>query len=170
MPAIMADNDVGGAFDLLVQCLQSETWQELWASLGFSVQTFETLGLARNATDQALWQACQKHQVALVTGNRNGPTSLESTIRDQNTAVSLPVFTLANAERVLIESILRRTGCRTFPRLLDGPRQASRRRPHLASVRISRLPVFPRSRWHAIIPDDRQPHAFLVKLPFDEAD
>ena len=41
--------------------------------------------------------------VVLVTANRNdaGPESLESTIQHQNTPQSLPVFTLANDQRVL---------------------------------------------------------------------
>jgi len=39
----------------------------------------------------------------LVTANRNaeGPDSLEATLRSQNTTSSLPVFTFANARKVL---------------------------------------------------------------------
>ena len=41
--------------------------------------------------------------VVLVTANRDdaGPESLEATIQHQNTPQSLPVFTLANDQRVL---------------------------------------------------------------------
>ncbi len=48
-------------------------------------------------------ELCQRAQVVLVTANRNdaGPESLEATIQHHNTPQSLPVFTLANDQRVL---------------------------------------------------------------------
>ena len=47
--------------------------------------------------------ACQRAQVILLTANRNdeGPDSLAATIQQHNTTHSLPVFTLANDQRVL---------------------------------------------------------------------
>ena len=44
---------------------------------------------------------CQDHDFVLITSNRNqkGPESLEATIRDRTTTESLPVLTLADAER-----------------------------------------------------------------------
>ena len=50
-----------------------------------------------------IWQACQHQEVVLITINRNahGPDSLEVTIRAQNTPTSLPVFTLADGDRIL---------------------------------------------------------------------
>ena len=54
-----------------------------------------------------MWEACQCAQVVLLTANRSdeGPESLEATIQHyntpDNTPVSLPVFTLANDQRVL---------------------------------------------------------------------
>ena len=50
-----------------------------------------------------MWEVCQREQVILVTANRNdeGPDSLESSIQQYNTPQSLPVFTLANDQRVL---------------------------------------------------------------------
>jgi hypothetical protein len=49
---------------------------------------------------------CQQRQVILITANRNedGPDSLETTIRDSSTSVSLPVFTLANVDRIRLSS------------------------------------------------------------------
>ena len=43
-----------------------------------------------------------KKQLILVTANRNaaGSDSLEMTLRAENTATSLPVFTIANEKRV----------------------------------------------------------------------
>jgi hypothetical protein len=39
-----------------------------------------------DATDAAIWQACQDHNILLITGNRNAesPESLELTIRQRN--------------------------------------------------------------------------------------
>src|SRR5262245_13502191 len=61
------------------------------------------LGLQPDASDRDVWEACQREQVVLLTVNRNdgGPESLEATIRQHNTPASLPVFTLANDQRVL---------------------------------------------------------------------
>ncbi len=53
-----------------------------------------------------MWQTCQGQRIVLLTANRNadGPDSLEATIRQHNTAQSLPVFTLADARRVELEA------------------------------------------------------------------
>jgi hypothetical protein len=101
MPGIMADNDIQGQFEGLLTLFLSETWRELWAGLGFTVETFESLELPRNAPDLVLWQTCQARQVVLITGNRNreGADSLEAAIQTLNQAGSLPVITLADPER-----------------------------------------------------------------------
>jgi hypothetical protein len=63
---------------------------------------FEDVGLADTATDLEVWQRCQAEQMTLITGNRNltGPDSLEATIRLHNTSSSLPVFTIADVDRL----------------------------------------------------------------------
>jgi hypothetical protein len=105
MPAILADNDVEGHVERLLLLLESDPWREIWASLSFTVESFETVGLERNVLDSVLWQKCQERQVILITGNRNkqGPDSLEATIQSRNTLQSLPVFTLADRDRILTE-------------------------------------------------------------------
>jgi hypothetical protein len=71
--------------------------------LNLPLLTFRDLGLAPDASDALLWQRCQEEQIILITANRNndGPDSLEATLRTQNRPDSLPVFTVADAERVL---------------------------------------------------------------------
>jgi hypothetical protein len=98
----MADNDSGGQFEALLDVLNSDEWCELWQGLGLAVVTFESLGLARDAPDALVWDACQRNEIILVTGNRNddGPESLEATLRARNQERSLPVFTLAHPDRV----------------------------------------------------------------------
>lgn len=103
MLGMVPDNDIEGHFEIVLGHLLSETWRELWSSLSIKIHSFETLGLKRDMPDRAIWQTCQERQIILVTGNRNddGPDSLEATIRSSNTATSLPVFTLADLDRVL---------------------------------------------------------------------
>src|SRR5262245_12654589 len=82
--------------------LQSETWREFSAHLTIRFLRFEDVGLDRNAKDNAVWQFCQQHRHYLLTANRNleSEDSLEATIRRENTAQSLPVFTFADADRI----------------------------------------------------------------------
>jgi len=77
-------------------------WIDLWDELAISYARFQDVGLDADATDAAIWQLCQREQYVLVTSNRNedDPDSLESTIRSQNTAESLPVLTIADSERL----------------------------------------------------------------------
>lgn len=74
----------------------------MWNGLDLPVLTFAELGLPPDADDLTLWRTCQQEQVVLVTNNRNadGPGSLEQVIRTQTDVNCLPVFTLANAERI----------------------------------------------------------------------
>jgi len=101
MPGLMADNNVEGHLKDLVELLIRGTWGWLWDLLKIHIETFETLGLARNSPDLIVWQTCQRCGVILFTGNRNeeGPESLEAAIRTLNQLDSLPVITLSNPTR-----------------------------------------------------------------------
>jgi hypothetical protein len=101
MPGIMADNDVQVQFQGVLRLFLSPTWRDLWESLGFTVETFESLGLHREDPDALVWQRCQERGVVLFTGNRKSeaPDSLEATIRMYNKVDSLPVVTLSDAKR-----------------------------------------------------------------------
>jgi len=103
MRAILADVNVRGHMSALLTHLQGDRWRELWDSLNLSVETFAALGLALNASDRLLWHTCQEQEIVFVTGNRNhdGPESLEAAIRELNLPHSLPVFTLADTQRIL---------------------------------------------------------------------
>jgi Tfp pilus assembly ATPase PilU len=103
MAGILADNDVQGQFHELVQLLGSKKWRKRWESLHVTVETFQTLGLAPEASDRVVWQTCQKRGIVLFTGNRNdeSPESLETTIRLQNKINSFPVITLSDPKRFL---------------------------------------------------------------------
>ena len=66
--------------------------------------SFADLSLLKDASDAAVWHACQRAQVILITGNRNndGPDSLEATIQAHNTPLSLPVLTISDPNRAAI--------------------------------------------------------------------
>ena len=100
---LVADADAHGHFNALMAICQGPGWGELWAELAVSAYQFGHLGLPRTAPDAEVWAACQSRGLILLTGNRNqhDASSLEATIRARGTADSLPVFTLADRERVL---------------------------------------------------------------------
>jgi hypothetical protein len=102
MLRIMSDNDVQGHVGRLMDICQASPWAGLWRDLECVLYTFEDLALPEDATDAAVWQACQQGGVLLITGNRNAesPESLEITIRQQNRPDCLPVLTLADPDRI----------------------------------------------------------------------
>lgn len=73
--------------------------------MNVKILTFEDIGCGPETADLVLWQKCQERQLIFITANRNhdGEDSLESAIRRFNRDDSLPVITIANADRVLNE-------------------------------------------------------------------
>ena len=105
MKGILADNNITTHLKCCLHVWEGPYWREVWHDLSLTVHTFEELGLAPKLADSVLWQFCQAREIVLVTANRNadGPDSLEATIRGHNGPTSLPVFTVADADRVLLE-------------------------------------------------------------------
>ncbi len=67
---------------------------------------FEQVGLAIDADDEVVWQMCQENGWILLTGNRtrkDGEQSLEAVIRRLLQPDSLPVITIGDLNRVLID-------------------------------------------------------------------
>ena len=105
MKGLLADvNDVKQV-RILLMLLQEEPRAIFWNHLGLTFPTFTELGLHARSKDMDVWLKCQVEELVLITANRNDddPDSLESTIRTYGTPTSLPVFTLADANRVLDE-------------------------------------------------------------------
>jgi hypothetical protein len=100
---ILADANCEGHLALLWRLFQEGWRHDVWEVLHLTPVSLSDLGLPPDASDRDVWEACQREQVVLLTANRNdaGPESLEATIRQHNTPESLPVFTLANDQRVL---------------------------------------------------------------------
>lgn len=103
MRALMADINVQGHVAILTTVLENEYWKDFWKAFNVSIVTFHDLGLGPATPDDVLWRRCQQEQIILLTANRNalGAHSLESTIRNENTPQSLPVFTIASADDIL---------------------------------------------------------------------
>ena len=98
MKGLTADANVEGQVEYLVQRMQAPAWAEFWMALGLVLHRFENVGLSESSTDLEVWNVCQAEQLILITDNRNldAEDSLEATIRRNNTAESLPVFTIAD--------------------------------------------------------------------------
>jgi len=102
---ILVDHDIKGQAMALWGTLAAEGWLEIFP-LGLAM--FEKVGLPFDSSDRAVWRFAQARGMLLLTNNRNmkGEDSLEQTLREENTATSLPVLTVGNVER-LRESIYR---------------------------------------------------------------
>jgi hypothetical protein len=99
MTTVMLDNDITGFRDLLVGTLRTTGWHE------YGLVKFVTMreaGLDSNSNDRQVWRFCQREGFILLTGNRNDEddTSLARTLREENSADSLPVVTVANKNRL----------------------------------------------------------------------
>ena len=107
MPSILADGNIEGHLKALVYVLESPAWQDLWAAVDVEVMTFDQLGLHKDVSDLILWRSCQDRDVILITGNRNddGPDSLESAIRLENTTSCLPVLTISDPARIFTDRL-----------------------------------------------------------------
>ena len=103
MIILLADANINGHVDRLVQRMQGEPWLEFWTFLQMSCVTFSDVGLDPADSDVVVWERCQEKRLCLLTSNRNadGADSLESTIRTFNTPECLPVFTIGDADRTL---------------------------------------------------------------------
>ena len=102
MKGILADINAQGQVDKLALLLQGEPWKEFWDSLQIQYVHFADVGLVTESPDDPVWQTCQDRELILIPDNRNldGPDSLEATIRARNAPTSLPVFTIADIQRL----------------------------------------------------------------------
>ena len=73
-PAMLltSDNDVVGAVLVIRRILESADYAAWLEILNDAFTDFESLGLARDASDRVVWQTCQAADVVLITGNRSG--------------------------------------------------------------------------------------------------
>jgi hypothetical protein len=115
---LVADANVEGHVAILLRLLGQAPWAEFWAHLNLRTPNFADLGLRPDSSDLLIWETCQREGLILITANRNQESadSLETAIRTLSTASSLPVLTLADAERIRYE---RTYAERVVERLID---------------------------------------------------
>jgi hypothetical protein len=88
---------------ILLGSLTASGWLDL---ISIQFVLFEELGLAMDSDDRVVWRAAQSNQMILLTANRSmkGENSLEQVMREENNAISLPVVTIGNIDRLLAET------------------------------------------------------------------
>jgi hypothetical protein len=99
MITVLADHDIEGKVFLLWGAVAASGWLEL---LPMRLVRFRDMGLPHDSTDRTVWRFAQAHRMILLTNNRNmeDVDSLEQTIREENTEVSLPVLTIGDLDRI----------------------------------------------------------------------
>jgi hypothetical protein len=95
----MADHNVEGHLHALMNIWASPDWGDVWSELSCEIESFERLGISHSTPDTELRELCQRHEIVLITGNRNaeGEDSLETAIAGLGTPRSLPVVTIGDA-------------------------------------------------------------------------
>jgi hypothetical protein len=103
---IIADVNIEGHVDRLMDVIRATVWSDFWNDLGLGLEVFGSIGLASNARDAEVWRTCQQEQLVLITANRNSndPDSLEAVIRSEGLPTSLPVLTIGEAKEVFRSS------------------------------------------------------------------
>ncbi len=111
----LVDHNLRGHSVVLAGSLAASGWLDL-ISIRFVL--FEEVGLAVTSNDRAVWRYAQVNQMILITANRSmkGKDSLEQVMREENAPNSLPVLTIGNIDRLLIEPNYRE---RCVNRLVD---------------------------------------------------
>jgi predicted nuclease of predicted toxin-antitoxin system len=98
----LVDHNLRGHSVVLAGSFAASGWLDLVA---VQFVLFEAVGLADDANDRVVWRCAQAAEMILITANRSmkGDDSLEQVMREENTAKSLPVVTIANIDRLLAE-------------------------------------------------------------------
>jgi hypothetical protein len=118
MIAILADHNIEGQAIALWGTLSVGGWLELFP---LRWVTFAQVGLPPESSDREVWRFAQEHGMVLLTSNRRmrDVDALEQTIREENTATSLPVLTISNVKRMVEKTYRERCAARLLEITLD---------------------------------------------------
>jgi hypothetical protein len=106
---ILTDNDVIGAVSMFRRILESPAWVNMRATLELQFIELKDVALPADAPDVAVWQRSQEVGALLITGNRSsGEGFLDHTIAEQAGPASLPVLTIGDPRRVILDSVYAR--------------------------------------------------------------
>jgi hypothetical protein len=97
------DHNLGKHRIFLSASMEKDGWLDL---IDIPMLTFEDVGLPIETSDREIWRYVQRNQLILLTANRNDndEDSLTQTIRDENSLTSLPVLTIGDADRILVDN------------------------------------------------------------------
>jgi hypothetical protein len=118
MITILVDHNIEGQAVLLWGTLGAGGWLGV---IEMRMVRFDDVGLAPDSSDREVWHFAQRQQMLLLTDNRNmdGADSLEATIRDENSATSLPVLTIGRADRIPDKGYRERCALRLLDIVMD---------------------------------------------------
>ena len=110
MITILVDHNVEGHAMLLLGALGTAGWLELHP-LRFI--TFAQAELLYYSSDREIWRFAQDKGWLLLTANprMQEEDSLEQTIREENTPISLPVMTISDGRRMVEKRIVNDVLC-----------------------------------------------------------
>ncbi|TYQ30878.1 ACP S-malonyltransferase [Pseudanabaena sp. UWO310] len=96
----LIDHNLKGHALVLFGAIASQGWLNV---LPIQFVNFAEVDLAIDSNDRVVWRLAQEKQMILLTANRSmkGRDSLEQVMREESTSNSLPVVTIANADRLL---------------------------------------------------------------------
>ena len=97
---VLLDLHLAGKDVFLRAGLRESGWADL-VTLEFL--RLRDVGLPDDCSDQDIWRFVQQHRMVLLTSNRNcdDETSLQATIRRENTLDALPIVTVPDPDRLL---------------------------------------------------------------------
>ena len=89
----LIDHNLKGHALVLFGAIASQGWLNI---VSIQFVTFAEIELSINSDDRVVWRLAQENQMILLTANRSmkGKNSLEQVMREENTAISLPVITI----------------------------------------------------------------------------
>lgn len=68
MKGILADRDVLGYVQILLNYLQADPFRFFWEHLNLTCYTFDEVGLVPEDADLVVWNKCQEMSLVLITG------------------------------------------------------------------------------------------------------
>jgi hypothetical protein len=98
----LIDHNLKGHALVFLGAIATQGWLDI---VPMQFVTFAEMDLSINSDDRTVWRLAQENQMILLTANRSmkGKDSLEQVLREENTSESLPVITVSNADRLLID-------------------------------------------------------------------
>jgi hypothetical protein len=96
---LLLDADLDGEAEIIQTGLEETGWDRI---LTIEIKRLRDFGLPHHCPDQEIWRFVQQNGFWLVTNNRNKESdiSLQATIEQENTPLSLPVITTSDKDRL----------------------------------------------------------------------